>query len=72
LVHRFGAKEQILESILGPLRERMLAAAREALGEQPDLPRAARAAWPLISDPKRAQEFRLFVAVYGRALPPAG
>ena len=68
LVHRFGAKEQMLEAILGRLRERMLAAARDALGEQPDLPKAARAAWTLSSDVRRAQEFRLFFAVYGRAL----
>ena len=72
LVHRFGAKEQMLEAILARLRERMLVAAREALGEQPDLPKAARAAWTLSSDAQRAQEFRLFFAVYGRALqaPP--
>ena len=68
LVHRFGAKEQMLESILGRLRERMLAAAREALGEQPNLPKAARAAWNLTSNAERGQEFRLFFAVYGRAL----
>src|SRR5450432_2680853 len=55
LVHRFGAKEQMLEAILGRLRERMLAA-------------TARTAWARTSDPRRAAEFRLFFAVYGRAL----
>jgi AcrR family transcriptional regulator len=68
LVHRFGAKEQMLEAILGRLRERMLAATREALGEQPDLAASARTAWARTSDPRRAAEFRLFFAVYGRAL----
>ena len=68
LVHRFGAKEQMLEAILGRLRERLLAAARDALPEQPDLPKAARAAWTLTSDAQRAPEFRLFFAAYGRAL----
>jgi len=68
LVHRFGAKEQMLESILARLRERMLAEARDALGDRPDLPRAARAAWTLTSQPRRGREFRLFFAVYGRAL----
>jgi AcrR family transcriptional regulator len=68
LVHRFGAKEQMLEAILGRLRERMLAATREALGEQPGLATAARAAWTLTSDPQRGAELRLFFAVYGRAL----
>ena len=68
LVHRFGAKEQMLEAILGRLRERLLAATRETLGDQPDLATAARAAWALTSDPRRGAEFRLFFAVYGRAL----
>ncbi|APR78875.1 Transcriptional regulator, TetR family protein [Minicystis rosea] len=68
LVHRFGAKEQMLEAILGRLRERMLEATREALGEQHDLATAARAAWTLTSDPRRGAELRLFFAVYGRAL----
>ncbi len=49
LVHRFGAKEQMLEAILGRLRERMLAAtaAGRTRGEQPNLAKAARAAWTL-------------------------
>ena len=68
LVHRFGAKEQMLEAILGRLRERLLAATREKLGDQPDLATAARAAWTLTSAPQRGAEFRLFFAVYGRAL----
>ena len=68
LVHRFGAKEQMLEAILGRLRERTLAASRELIGEQPDLAAAARAAWTLTSDPRRGAELRLFFAVYGRAL----
>ena len=68
LVHRFGAKEQMLEAILGRLRERMFIAYGDALGEQLDLPKAARAAWALTSDAQRGREFRLFFAVYGRAL----
>ncbi|MEI9954493.1 MAG: TetR/AcrR family transcriptional regulator [Pseudomonadota bacterium] len=70
LVHRFGAKEQMLEAILGRLRERMFAAtaARRTPGERPNLAQAARAAWTLTSDPQRGAEFRLFFAVYGRAL----
>lgn len=68
LVHRFGAKEQMLEAILGRLRQRMLAATREALGVERDLAASARAAWIRTSDPRRGAEFRLFFAVYGRAL----
>ncbi|MGA3119929.1 MAG: TetR/AcrR family transcriptional regulator [Polyangiaceae bacterium] len=68
LVHRFGTKEQMLEAILGRLRERISVAFRDRLGERPDLATAARAAWTLTSDPQRGAEFRLFFAVYGRAL----
>jgi AcrR family transcriptional regulator len=67
LVHHFGTKEQMLVAILGRLRER-IAAASDRPGEQPDLATAARAAWTRTSDPQRAAEFRLFFAVYGRAL----
>ena len=68
LVHRFGTKEQMLEAIVWRLRERMLTAIGDALGEQPDLARQARAAWTTTSDPRRSAEFKLFFAVYGRAL----
>ncbi len=68
LVHRFGTKEQMLVAILGRLRERILASTRETLGERPDLATAARLAWMRTSDPRRDPEFRLFFAVYGRAL----
>lgn len=68
LVHHFGTKEQMLVAILGRLRERILAATRDLLGEQHDLAAAARVAWERTSDPQRAPEFRLFFAVYGRAL----
>lgn len=68
LVHHFGTKEQMLVSVLGRLRERIFAATSEPIGEQPDLASAARAVWTRISDPERREEFRLFFAVYGRAL----
>ncbi|MEU6415355.1 TetR/AcrR family transcriptional regulator [Microbispora sp. NPDC046933] len=68
LVHHFGTKEQMLETILGRLRERMFAATSEAVGDQPDLATAARAVWTRTSDPRQWAEFRLFFAVYGRAL----
>jgi AcrR family transcriptional regulator len=68
LVHRFGTKEQMLEAILGRLRERVAAATMDMLGEQPGLAAAARAAWRRTSDPHQGAEFRLFFAVYGRAL----
>jgi AcrR family transcriptional regulator len=68
LVHHFGTKEQMLEAILGRLRERIFAATSDPDGRPPDLATAARAVWARTSDPQREAEFRLFFAVYGRAL----
>ena len=68
LVHHFGTKEQMLVAILGRLRERIRAATSDPAGEQPGLAAAARAAWTRTSDPRQWPEFRLFFAVYGRAL----
>lgn len=68
LVHRFGTKEQMLVAILGRLRERIFEATSDQVGEQPDLATAARVVWARTSAPQRAAEFRLFFAVYGRAL----
>jgi AcrR family transcriptional regulator len=68
LVHHFGTKEQMLEAIQGRLRERMFAATRELAGDRPDLATAARAVWTQSSAPRLGAEFRLFFAVYGRAL----
>jgi len=68
LVHRFGTKEQMLEAILGRLRERIFVATSDPTGEQPDLATAARAVWTRTSHPQWEAEFRLFFAVYGRAL----
>jgi AcrR family transcriptional regulator len=68
LVHRFGTKEQMLVDILGRLRERVFLATREAAGEPADLATAARAVWARSIDPELGAEFRLFFAVYGRAL----
>ncbi|GAB1818949.1 TetR/AcrR family transcriptional regulator [Herbidospora sp. RD11066] len=68
LVHHFGAKEQMLEAILGRLRERIVEATRDPSGAAPDLATAARTVWARTSAPEREPEFRLFFAVYGRAL----
>jgi AcrR family transcriptional regulator len=68
LVHRFGTKEQMLVEILGRLRERVFDTMSDMAGEQPDLATAARAVWTRSTDPQLGAEFRLFFAVYGRAL----
>ena len=68
LVHHFGTKEQMLEAILGRLRERIFVATRDPSGELADLASEARASWARAFDPERGAEFRLFFAVYGRAL----
>ncbi|MFI1234536.1 TetR/AcrR family transcriptional regulator [Nocardia salmonicida] len=68
LVHHFGTKEQMLQAVLERLRRRMFAATGDATGAHPDLATAARAVWSRTSDPRMQAEFRLFFAVYGRAL----
>jgi AcrR family transcriptional regulator len=68
LVHHFGTKEQMLEAIIGRLRERTAVAASELAGERPDQATTARAVWTWTSDPRQWATFRLFFAVYGRAL----
>jgi AcrR family transcriptional regulator len=68
LVHHFGTKEQMLVAILGRLRQRIFGATSDLAGEQLDLATAARVVWTQTSDPQRGAEFRLFFAVYGRAL----
>ncbi|MFF3444437.1 TetR/AcrR family transcriptional regulator [Streptosporangium sp. NPDC002721] len=68
LVHRFGTKEQMLQAVLGRLRERIFQATSEAAGERPGLATAVRAVWERASAPDQGAEFRLFFAVYGRAL----
>jgi AcrR family transcriptional regulator len=68
LVHRFGTKEQMLEAILGRLRDRIFVDTSEQVGEKPDLVTAARAVWDRSTESQREAEFRLFFAVYGRAL----
>ncbi|WP_030507915.1 TetR/AcrR family transcriptional regulator [Microbispora rosea] len=64
LVHRFGSKEQMLQEILGRLRERIFA----AVGHRDGLRADVAAVWETVSDPRRGGEFRLFFAVYGHAL----
>ena len=68
LVHHFGTKEQMLEAILGRLRERLVVASGDLAGEHADLATTARAYWTWSADERRWPTFRLFFAVYGRAL----
>jgi AcrR family transcriptional regulator len=68
LVHHFGTKEQMLEAILDRLRERIFAATRDHDGAKLNLAAEVRASWNRASEPQNAAEFRLFFAVYGRAL----
>ena len=68
LVHHFGTKEQMFQAVLQRLRERLVAATSDMLAGPADLATAARSTWEWTSDPERGQEFRLFFAVYGRAL----
>lgn len=72
LVHHFGTKEQLLESILGRLRERLVESSRATAGHHPDLATAARGFWTWSADPARWPTFRLFFAVYGHAVQSPG
>src|SRR5256885_15896696 len=67
LVHRFGSKDQMLQAVLGRLRERILEATGATAGRG-GLAEAAQAVWERTSAPHRDAEFRLFFAAYGRAL----
>lgn len=68
LVHRFGSKEQMIEAIQQRLRERIIAETAPDPGRDDDLRGYVRRIWQRVSDPAREGEFRLFFAVYGRAL----
>jgi AcrR family transcriptional regulator len=68
LVHHFGTKEELLQAILGRLRDRIVVATAELAGDEPGLAAAARAVWVWSSAPEQRATFRLFFAVYGNAL----
>ena len=68
LVHHFGTKEQMVQAVIGRLRERTAAGTGELAGEHPDLVAAARAMWAWGSNPRRRATFAMFFAVYGSAL----
>ncbi|MEJ2871120.1 TetR/AcrR family transcriptional regulator [Actinomycetospora sp. OC33-EN08] len=72
LVHHFGTKDRLLESILERLRERLVAASEQIAGEHPDLATAARAFWAWSSDDAQWPSLRLFFAVYGHAVQSPG
>ncbi|OLM13588.1 TetR/AcrR family transcriptional regulator [Pseudonocardia sp. Ae505_Ps2] len=68
LVHHFGTKERMLEAILERLRERVVVGTATLAGPGAGLATAARAVWEWSTDPRREATFRLFFAVYGRAV----
>jgi len=68
LMHHFGTKERMLEAILGRVRDRIFVATTDQAEPPTDLAAAARVIWSWSADPQRRAMFRLFFAVYGRAL----
>ncbi|MET0190075.1 MAG: TetR/AcrR family transcriptional regulator [Pseudonocardia sediminis] len=72
LVHHFGTKEQMLGAILERLRERVVTATTGTTAARPGLAAAARAVWTWSADPRQEPTFRLFFAVYGRAVQSPG
>ncbi|MEU5099337.1 TetR/AcrR family transcriptional regulator [Streptomyces sp. NPDC020996] len=69
LIHYFGTKEQLLVEIVRT-SERRQRELLSRLGSQPDLPPvdAARLLWRQLTDPRLANQERLFFEIFGRAL----
>jgi AcrR family transcriptional regulator len=68
LLHHFGSKDELLEAILNRVRERIVEtlAIGERTGE--DTASLVRDIWAWTSDPGHQPLYRLFFAIYGRAL----
>ena len=66
LLHHFGSKEQLLEELLGRVRDRMRTLGREA--EATAHRSGLGAVWAWVSDPEHAPMMRLFFETYGLAL----
>jgi AcrR family transcriptional regulator len=66
LLHHFGTKEQLIQELLGRVRDRLRALGRSAEAEthRSDLG----AVWTWVSDPEQAALMRLFFEAYGLAL----
>ncbi|MFI1566856.1 TetR family transcriptional regulator [Streptomyces sp. NPDC020490] len=69
LIHYFGTKEQLLVEIVRT-SERRQRELLSRLGSQPGLPPAdaARLLWRQLTDPRLANQERLFFEIFGRAL----
>ncbi|WP_394553693.1 TetR family transcriptional regulator [Agromyces sp. MMS24-JH15] len=68
LVHHFGTKEQMVQTVLARLRERTFTDVEQRVGHRADLASAARASWERAADPERWPETRLLFDVYAHAL----
>jgi AcrR family transcriptional regulator len=68
LVHHFGAKEALLESILNRVRERIFDVVHVPHRSGEDAVSLIRDVWTWTSAPEHQALFRLFFAVYGRSL----
>jgi AcrR family transcriptional regulator len=66
LLHHFGTKEQLVEELLGGMRDRLRALGR---GAESETHRSGLGAvWAWVSDPGQAELMRLFFETYGLAL----
>lgn len=68
LVHHFGTKDELIQTIFGRVRERILEATVRTKEVDQDPTHAAHAIWRWSAAPERRAWFRLFFAIYGQAL----
>jgi AcrR family transcriptional regulator len=66
LLHHFGSKEQLVQEILGDVRDRLRAIGRTAEAEQDRS--GLGAVWTWVTDPDQGPLMRLFFETYGLAL----
>jgi AcrR family transcriptional regulator len=66
LLHHFGTKEQLVEEILGQVRNRLRTLGRDA--EATTSRSGLEAVWNWVSDPDQSALMRLFFETYGLAL----
>lgn len=66
LLHHFGTKEQLIEELLGQVRDRLRALGRSA--EAQTYRSGLGAVWTWVSDPDQGPLMRLFFEAYGLAL----
>ncbi|NEW40303.1 TetR/AcrR family transcriptional regulator [Nocardia cyriacigeorgica] len=68
LVHHFGSRDQLLASIIGQVRDRMLQAVDIQDATETNPYTLITRAWKWLTDPRHAPLYRLLFEIYGNAL----